>query len=257
MSVEAEAYVAVVSEELRISEQQQKRFREETKINGQFSVLLQMIRSGWPDSKKETPAEVQIFWDNRHLLSEVNRIIMRGMQVVAPHRLRREMLQRAHEGHQGVVKTKTRIREVLWWPGMSNEAEQLVSHCDVCARFAGRQTREPLQSTPLPEVPWEKVAVDLFELGGEHYLSIVDYYSRYPEVKELSNQRAGTVITALQEIFGRNGIPQTVISDNGPQFAGEEFAKFASRYQFKHTTSSPRYPQGNQSQNSQVSTAKG
>ena len=53
------------------------------------------------------------------------------------------------------------------------------------------------------------------------------------------------VIDALKAVFSRHSIPETLRSDNGPQYASGEFAKFASTYGFKHTTSSPHYPQSN------------
>ena len=46
-------------------------------------------------------------------------------------------------------------------------------------------------------------------------------------------------------MFARHGIPEQVISDNGPQFSSECFCLFAREYDFSHTTSSPRYPQSN------------
>ena len=42
------------------------------------------------------------------------------------------MLQKAHEGHLGVVKTLSRVREVIWWPGVSNAIRQTIMHCETC-----------------------------------------------------------------------------------------------------------------------------
>ena len=98
--------------------------------------------------------------------------------MVIPHTLRGEMLERAHEGHLGIVKTKTRVREVIWWPGMNNKVEQLVSSCETCARFQNQQRKEPLLSTDLPQRPWEKVEADLFELEGDHYILLGLHYSK-------------------------------------------------------------------------------
>lgn len=96
----------------------------------------------------------------------------------------------------------------------------------------------------------------MFEIDGTQYLLTVDYFSRYPEVKKLSTTTSTTVITALKEVFARHGIPEKVRSDNGPQFASEEFARFASSYEFRHVTSSPKFPQSNGQVERMVQTVK-
>lgn len=74
---------------------------------------------------------------------------------------------------------------------------------------------------------------------------VVDYRSRYPEVISLRSTSADAVIFATKSIFTRHGIPDTVITDNGPQFACTAFQNFAEVYGFRHVTSSPRYPKSN------------
>ncbi len=48
---------------------------------------------------------------------------------------------------------------------------------------------------------------------------------------------------ALKSLIARYGVPDTVVSDNGPQFASEKFTKFAKQWHFERITSSPQYPQ--------------
>ena len=100
-------------------------------------------------------------------------------------------------------------------------------------------------STLLPDYPWQVVATDLFELNGDKYLLVVDYFSRFPEVIKLSSTTSAVVIAAFKSLFSRFGISEVVRSDNGPQFSSLDFAKFADLYGFHHLTSSPRYPQSN------------
>uniref|UniRef100_A0AAQ5Y149 Integrase catalytic domain-containing protein n=1 Tax=Amphiprion ocellaris TaxID=80972 RepID=A0AAQ5Y149_AMPOC len=97
----------------------------------------------------------------------------------------------------------------------------------------------------LPSAPWQKVGTDLFHLHGKDYLLVIDYYSNYPEIAQLSSTSAQSVIVHMKGFFARHGIPQSVVSDNGPQYACEEFKEFARQYGFKHITSSPLYPQAN------------
>ena len=55
------------------------------------------------------------------------------------------------------------------------------ANCRECAEQSVRK-KEPLIPTPLPDYPWQVAGTDLFELNQCHYLLVVDYFSRYPEV---------------------------------------------------------------------------
>ena len=48
---------------------------------------------------------------------------------------------------------------------------------------------------------------------------MVDYYSRFIEIAKLSSTSSSMVITHLKSIFARHGIPEVVVSDNGPQLS--------------------------------------
>ena len=89
------------------------------------------------------------------------------------------------------------------------------------------------------------MAADLFQLKGKSYLVVVDYYSKYVEIRTLSSTTSTAVVASLKAIFSRHGIPVTFVSDNGPQFNSEEMRIFAKEYGFQHTTSSPYYPKSN------------
>ena len=54
---------------------------------------------------------------------------------------------------------------------------------------------------------------------------VVDYYSNFIEVERITNMASRPVIQALKVAFGRHGIPDSVVSDNGPAFASDEFKK--------------------------------
>ena len=94
------------------------------------------------------------------------------------------------------------------------------------------------------------------EFNGITYLVVVDYFSRYLEVIPMSATSSAAVIRRLQSLFASHGIPVVIVSDNGPQFASQEFADFAARHSFNHRTASPRYPQSNGEAERAVRTAK-
>ena len=57
-------------------------------------------------------------------------------------------------------------------------------------------------------------------------------------------------------MFARHGIPETVRSDNGPQYDSAVFAKFSKDWNFDHVTSSPNYAQSNGEVERAVQTVK-
>ena len=130
-------------------------------------------------------------------------------------------------------------------PGISQQIYDLVKSCRVCVEIKGNSHPEPLIPREMPLYPWQKVATDLFEYQQTQYLLIVDYLSRYIEVLKLNSTASSEIIHQMKRIFAHHGIPQTVISDNGPQYSSQEFRHFAALYGFSHITSSPEHPFGN------------
>ena len=133
--------------------------------------------------------------------------------------MRPEMLQLIHSSQLRVNKCKRRARDVVFWPGMGAQIEDTVSSCPTCSMYQQNNSRELLLPHPTPSRPWEKVGADLCELNGRHYLIIVDYYSNFIEVDLLKETTSEQVIEHCKSQFARHGIPDVLISDNGPQFS--------------------------------------
>lgn len=85
----------------------------------------------------------------------------------------------------------------------------------------------------------------------------MDYYSRFPEVRQLIRWDSEAVINVCKEVFACHGIPEVYVSDNGPQYNSARFKAFAKEYGFQHVTSSPQYPRGNGLAERTVQTLKG
>ena len=72
-----------------------------------------------------------------------------------------------------------------------------------------------------------------------------------------SQCNSAKTIAVLKELFVEHGIPEEILSDNGPQFASQLFAEFTKDWNIKHSTSSPRNPRSNGQVESAVKIVKG
>ena len=80
------------------------------------------------------------------------------------------MLKKLHESHMGIVKMKRRRRDIMYWPGISSDTENMVGQCPTCKMFQQSNPAEPLKSNPTSNSPWCKVTVDLFDVSGKTYI---------------------------------------------------------------------------------------
>ncbi|KAK3738629.1 hypothetical protein RRG08_006727 [Elysia crispata] len=195
---------------------------------------------GWPAFMPQNPL-LQLYWDNQRHLAMIDDLLLYNDRIVIRREMRLEMLDKLHESHLGITKCRALAQTSIWWPNITSQIEEMVKKWSICAKLRP-PTREPLLASSFPDQPRSRVAMDLFELKGKTFLLVVDYHSRWPEIRILDHLTSSAVITRLKSIFATHGIPDIVISDNGPQFASTEFQKFTKEYGFTHTTSSPRYP---------------
>ena len=70
--------------------------------------FIEIIKRGWPETKACVSYSTRMYWDVRDELSELNGIILRGERILIPISMRKEMLERIHQGHMGIEKSKGR-----------------------------------------------------------------------------------------------------------------------------------------------------
>ena len=155
---------------LSVSDERYEEFQNETKTDPKLQAVLTMVKNGWPDTKVQVPVEAKLYWTFRDEVATADGLLFKGTRLIVPKSLRPEMLHQIHKSHLGIVKCRQRAREVLFWPGMSVEIEQMVINCSACADYAKKQPSEPLKPSVPPSLPWKKIGTDLFEFRGEHYL---------------------------------------------------------------------------------------
>ena len=219
-----------------------KEIEIESDKDPELTSIRQYIQTGdWSSCKMTCYVNI------RNELCNLGKLILRGTRLVIPSNLRTKVLMLAHEGHQGIVKTKERLRMKVWWPRMDADAEKMCKTCHSCQVVSNFNPPEPMQRTEPPTGPWQDLAIDL--LGplpsGESILVVVDYFSRFFEIAIMKSVTSQAVINVLRPIFARWGHPFSIKSDNGPQFVSEQFEEFLNKMGVEHRLSPPFWPMAN------------
>ena len=225
-------------------------FRDVSAADEELCAVREYVSGSWPSRQRDVDPRAASYYHVRDELSQHGSLLFRGDRLVVPSALRERVLQNAHEGHQGVVRTKQRLRARFWWPRLDREVREQLRSCPVCSQHDEHVRKEnpPLQPIPLPEGPWERLMVDVIgPMAGppaERYgIVLCDVYSRWPEVALCHDATAGTIVQFLETVFAREGFPLELISDNGPAFRSAELGAFLARCGVRQTFSSPYSPQ--------------
>lgn len=215
--------------------------KEETTKDEELTQIMECLRSGIMDCMFK---EYKPYVDE---LCSAEGVLLRGNRLVVPTKLRERVLAVAHEAHPGMAAMKRRLRTKVWWPAMDKQVEMNVKKCKDCILVSSLGPPEPVRSTTMPDKPWTDIAVDFMgPLPTGHTLFVmVDYFSRFTEAIVMKQITARRTVQALHETFSRFGIPESIRSDNGPQFVSEEMRAYCDEYGIILRKTTPYWPQAN------------
>lgn len=218
-----------------------------------LSKVLYWIRNGWP---AKVELEYKLFWQKRMELSEYKNCILWGNRVIIPEKMRPYILQELHNNHDGIIITKALARSYFWWPAIDKDIEKLVKSCETC----GENRNMPAQVSHKwirPEKAWSRLHIDYAgPFQGKMFLILIDAYSKWPEVKIVPDMSSETLINTLRNIFADQGLPDTLVSDNGRSFISEQFRMFLSTNGIRQVLTPPYHPASNGQAERTVQTVK-
>lgn len=217
--------------------------QRETRNDPTLSKVFDLTMQGWPAHGNSTFPE---FSARRDQLSVCQGTLMCGSRVVVPSKLRTRVLESLHEGHLGTVKMKSLARSYVWWPGIDKQIENITKTCSGCQSIQNAPPQAPLHPWEWPSAPWQRVHIDFAgPFMNSMFLVAVDAHSKWPEVIPMKSTTSEKTISVLRSIFSRNGLPEQIVSDNGPQYTSDEFQLFMKKNGIKHFKSAPHHPATN------------
>ena len=176
----------------------------------------------------------------------IGHVNLRGTRIMIPEKLRQRGLRLAHEGHQGIVKKKERLRSKVWRPRVDKDVERNCRECYGCQLVTKEIITQPVKTTQLPET-MARYALDL--LGplptGEHLLLLVDYLSRWVEVDVIYSTTSEASIKCLDKQFSRYGVLRTLRTDNKANLVSAEMDEYLTELGIRHRVTTPLWPRAN------------
>ena len=162
-----------------------QKIRAETAKDQGLSALKEVVYDGWPTRVRELPSLIRPHWTCREEMSIEDSLIFKGHRIVVPQAVQGDILSKLHAGHQGAEKTKLRARTSVFWRNLNKNIEESTNSCSICQELQPKQAREPPIQTEVPPRPWHTVGTDIFNLDGDEFLIIANYYTKYPFVKKI------------------------------------------------------------------------
>ena len=120
-----------------------------------------------------------------------------------------------------------------------------VKSCTICRAVQNAPPCAPLQPWQFPSRIWQRLHIDFAQKGRTTFLVVIDSYSTWLEVFEMRSTTAESTCTTLRTLFASYGLPEEIVSDNGPQFTSAVFKEFLKSNGVKQTLTPPYHPASN------------
>jgi transposase InsO family protein len=144
------------------------------------------------------------------------------------------------------------FRHGFFWPTALDDAKELVRKCKGCQRFSSKQhlPASALKTIPItwPFAVWGLDMVGPFKTargGMTHLLVAVDKFTKWIEAKPIKKLNGPTAVTFIADITVRYGVPHSIITDNGTNFAKGALARFCATQGIRLDLASVAHPQSN------------
>jgi len=212
--------------------------RQAQKVDSDSKELFRALRDG-----NRVAPEYYRFRDE---LTIHDGCIYRQYRLVIPVKLRKRVLCLLHEAHIGIDAMKSLARQCIWWPSIDKDIEKKVRECESCC-VSKCNTRAQWKSWPESTERWQRVHID--HAGpldnGKYLLVMVDAFTKWPEVHVVNTINSSETIRRLRRTFSQMGVPETIVSDNGPSFVSKEIEEWFVGIGCKHLRTPPYHPRSN------------
>ena len=169
-----------------------------------------------------------------------------------PASLIKSVLKRVHSKlHHGSDKMNRIIINNMkyWWPKMRLHIKAYCACCDTCQRrkasgISDRSYRGAIKAVSATR-PFQQISTDIVgplptsHSGNRYIVTMIDKFSRYCMLVPTTDVTALSVVKAIDKWITTFGPPESILSDNGPQFISSIYRDYMQQHgniKYKYTT---------------------
>ena len=177
-------------------------------------------------------------------------------RTVVPRHLRSQLMEEHHKGPMGSHFSGNKLFKTMshhwWWPGMHKDLVQFARNCPECVIVSGggHLCKPPLHPIEVQR-PFQIVGVDIMDLpltkrGNRHVLVFQDYFSKWPMVYAIPDQKSWRIAQILcEDIIPMFGVPEALLSDRGANLISHLMMDLCTVLGIKKLNTTAYHPQCN------------
>ena len=149
--------------------------------------------------------------------------------------------------HRGIKENYEKIKRNFYFPNMKQLIAKHIRQCDICNmnKYERQPVNVKFKLSQTPQGPMEIIHADTFALRSKNFLTIIDKFSKFASVFELSDRKSQTMIQKFLQFFSREGIPKLLILDSATEFTSETIKQFVEMMKLNLHISTAKSSTGN------------
>lgn len=136
--------------------------------------------------------------------------------------------QEHYRAHRGAEENKLQLLRKFYFPKLSQKLKDFVTNCQICNenKYDRRPIKYPIQETPIPNAPFKIAHIDILFLENGHFLTYVDKFSKFAQIKPIDSRAAVDIVPAVKEILLKYNPPEILVMDGEKSFMTGDLVNF-------------------------------
>lgn len=231
---------------------------DESEVNFNLITIPNPVRDRWYIKMVKSVKEKPLHHPQWRIDGEVLYKKTGDWHLVVPKEARPAVYEECHAhptaGHLGIFKTYQRIAQVYYWPKMRHDVTQYVNRCATCLQYKPEQKAPAGLMGRQKDVcrPWQLISTDIMgpmprsPRGSKYLLVVADWFTKFALLFPLRTATASKIVQHIEnDVIKMFGAPQTIICDNGSQYAGKALRQLAAKYESRVFFNARYHPQVN------------